>query len=191
MICVSCPGHQRSSTFLSNQRLKIYKTSTCDSEKPFPQMIIIPFFESASQVVPSCKIYPKHKTALAMMVFYHHWLKWFGDEDLSVKNALEGVMIEWSMEKKTFKVAYNLKGKKIKNATIIGLTRTSSLIWVWRGPFNRISDTSLMHELVHVMLRVKNGHGDRDHEGEKYSGWTIEHSALIYEAKEMLRSFDI
>ena len=48
-----------------------------------------------------------------------------------------------------------------------------------------------MHELVHLALRAKNGHGDPDHEGTKYNGWTIEHSAMILEAKEMLRSFDI
>ena len=118
-------------------------------------MIVVPFFKNATQIVPNCKTYPKHKTALSIMVFYHHWLKWFGDEDLVAKNTLEKVMIEWGLEKKTLKSAFNLKGEKIKNATIIGLTLTSTVVW------------------------------------DQYSGWTVEHSALIYEAKEMLRSFDI
>ena len=48
-----------------------------------------------------------------------------------------------------------------------------------------------MHELVHIALRAKYGHGDADHEGTIYSGWTDNHSAMILEAKEMLRSFDI
>jgi hypothetical protein len=191
ILCVSCPGHNTASVFLSNSHKKIYKKSTCDENKPFPQMVVLPFFNNATQVVPNCKTYPKHKTALAVIIFYHHWLKWFGDEDLVVKDALEEVMIEWGLEKKSLKSAFNLKGKKIKNPSIIGLTQSNTIIWVWQGYFHKISETSLMHELVHVVLRVKNGHGDRDHEGDKYSGWTVEHSALIYEAKEMLRSFDI
>jgi len=85
MLClVSCPGHQGTSAFLSNDYKRIYKTSVCDENREFPQMIMIPFFEDATQVVPNCKTYPKHQTALAMMVFYHHWVKYFGDSDLKI-----------------------------------------------------------------------------------------------------------
>ena len=92
-------------------------------------MIMIPFFVNASQVVPDCGTYPKHQTALAMMVFYHHWVKYFGDDDLKIKHTLEKVMITWDHKKKKLKKgAYNLKGKKLKNATIIGLTQTGSVM---------------------------------------------------------------
>ena len=41
MLClVSCPGHQSTSAFLSNDYKKIYKTSICDENRSFPQMII-------------------------------------------------------------------------------------------------------------------------------------------------------
>jgi len=188
--CVSCPGHQRSS-FLSNKHQKIYKTSYCDPNKPFPQMVVIPFFKSASQIVPNCQTYPKHKTALAMMVFYHYWNRWFGDEDLLVKKALENVMVEWGTKKKNLKRGYSLKGELKNNVTVVGLTKSNSFIWVWQGKFHRIAESSLIHELVHISLRAKYGHGDSDHEGSKYYGWTPEHSAMIIEAKEALRSFDI
>tara|TARA_R110002073_G_scaffold322091_1_gene498559 strand:+ start:1536 stop:2111 length:576 start_codon:yes stop_codon:yes gene_type:complete len=188
---VSCPGHQSSTSFFSNQKRKIYKSSSCDVNKPFPQMVIIPFFESATQLMPNCDTYPKHQTALALMIFYHHWLKWFGDEELVVKKMLEKVMIEWDTKKRTVKRGYSLKGKLKRNITVVGIARSNSVMWVWEGHFHKIAESSLIHELVHLALRAKYGHGDSDHEGDKYSGWTVEHSAMILEAKEMLRSFDI
>lgn len=126
-----------------------------------------------------------------MMVFYHYWNRWFGDEDLLVKKALENVMVEWGTKKRTMKRGYSLKGNLKENITVVGLTKSNSFIWVWQGTFHRIAESSLIHELVHVALRAKYGHGDSDHEGSKYYGWTIEHSAMIIEAKEALRSFDI
>ena len=192
MFCfVSCPGHQGTSAFLSNNYKKMYKTSVCDEDRKFPQMIMIPFFESATQVMPNCQTYPKHQTALAMMVFYHHWTKNFGDSELKIKQTLERVMVTWSVEKKTLKLAYNLKGEKVKHATIIGLTQSSSLVWVWQGYGHKISESSLVHELTHLALRAINGHGDFDHEGTKRDGWTAEHTKMIIEAKNMLRSFNI
>mgnify|MGYP003677470187 CR=1 FL=1 len=191
LCCVSCPGHQSVSTFFSNDHKRIYRTSVCDPDRPFPQMVMIPFFANASQVVPNCETYPKHQTALTMMVFYHHWVKYFGDSDLKIKHALEEVMVTWGTEKKKLKGVYNLKGKKIKDATIVGLTQTASVIWVWEGYGHKISESSLIHELVHVSLRTLNGRGDFDHEGPKCDGWTSEHTEMIIEAKNMLRSFNI
>lgn len=154
-------------------------------------MIVIPFFINATQIVPNCQTYPKHQTSLAMIVFYHHWVKWFGDDNFKIKNALENLMVEWGTEKKKLKTGYNLQGKKIKNANIIGLTQTKSYIWVWEGYNHKISESSLIHELVHISLRAINGHGDRDHEGYKYHGRTKAHTQMIIEAKEVLRSFNI
>ena len=126
-----------------------------------------------------------------MMVFYHHWLEYFGDNDLVVKATLEKVMITWGLEKKHTKKAYNIEGQPIENATVIGLTSSKTTIWVWRGREYKISESSLMHELVHLALRNKYGSGDRDHEGSKYPGWTSAHSKLIIEAKETLRTFGL
>jgi hypothetical protein len=100
-------------------------------------------------------------------------------------------MVTWGTKKKTLKLAYNMEGKKIVNATVIGLTQSSSLVWVWQGYGHKISESSLIHELIHLSLRALNGHGDFDHEGTKRDGWTAEHTKMIIEAKNMLRSFNI
>jgi len=190
-MAVSCPGHTGVNVFLENDFQKIYKYSQCKEGESFPQMITIPFFERATQIVPNCETYPKHKTALALMVFYHHWNKNFGDEKLLVKEMLESVMVEWGVKKKHLDRAYNIKGKKKHNAVIIGIVKSKSFIWVWEGYEHKISESSLMHELVHLAIRTEYGHGDADHEGNKYPGWTERHTEMIKQAKDSLRAFGI
>ena len=100
-------------------------------------------------------------------------------------------MITWGVEKRTMKKSYNLKGEEHRNSTIIGITKSDSVIWVWQGYDHKISESSFIHELVHVALRAKYGHGDSDHEGNKYDGWTSRHSEMILEAKESLRAVNL
>jgi len=154
-------------------------------------MILIPFFESASQVVPNCKTYPKHQTALAFFVFYHKWTEYFGDKNYAVRGVLEKVMVQWDVNKKISSRGYNLKGERLKDHNIIGRVESSTIIWVWQGYNNKISQSALFHELVHLALRAKNGTADPDHEGSKYRGWTGAHSVMIIEAKQMLRAFGL
>jgi hypothetical protein len=188
---VSCPGSLVDTSFLANNYKKIYKHSVCDPERPFPQMVVLPYFKNASQIVSDCKVYPKHKTALGLMIFYSHWVEEFGDPKQIVKDALEKIMITWGLEKKSMKRAYSINGKKIKNATIIGLTQGNSVIWVWRGKDFKISKSSFAHELVHVSLRAINGHGDYDHEGSLREGWTEQHTELIIDVKRALDAFGL
>ena len=96
---VTCSGHGPSVLF-SNQNKPIYESSLCIPGDPLPQMVLIPFFEEASQIMPNCKTYPKHMTALAMMVFYHKWEEYFGDSDYAVRGMLQKVMIQWGTTKK-------------------------------------------------------------------------------------------
>ena len=188
--CLTCSGHGPS-VFLSNDNKTIYKSSVCDPEKPFPQMILIPFFENASQVVPNCQTYPKHQTALAFFIFYHKWTEYFGDRDFTVRGMLEEVMIQWDADKKISKRGYSLNGEPFENRTIIGRANSDSMTWVWQGYNHRISRSALFHELVHLALRAKYGTADPDHEGPKYRGWTPAHSAMIIETKQMLRAFNL
>jgi len=188
--CFTCSGHGPS-LFLSNDYKPIYKRSTCDPDKPFPQMILIPFFEHATHIVPNCQTYPKYKTALALFVFYHKWEEYFGDSNYAVKGMLEKVMIQWDTNKKTSKRGFSLKGKPLEDIKIIGRVETNSMTWVWQGYDHRISQSALFHELVHLSLRAKHGAADPDHEGTKYRGWTSAHSAMIVESKQMLRAFDL
>jgi len=188
--CFTCTGHGPS-VFLSNEYKTIYKSSVCDPDKSFPQMIMIPFFEHASQIVPNCQTYSKHQTALALFVFYHKWEEYFGDRNFAVKGLLEKVMIQWDTNKKVSKRGYSLKGRPLENVNIIGRVESDSMTWVWQGYDHRISQSALFHELVHMALRAKHGTADPDHEGPKYRGWTPAHSVMIIEAKQMLRAFNL
>lgn len=188
--CFTCSGHGPG-VFLLNENKPIYKRSVCDPEKSFPQMIIIPFFENASQVVPNCQTYPKHETTLALFVFYHNWTEYFGDSNYAVRGMLEKVMIQWGTDKRVSKRGYNLKGKPFENRNIIGRVESDTMTWVWQGYHHRISQSALFHELVHLALRAKYGTADPDHEGSKYRGWTPAHSAMIVESKQMLSAFNL
>ena len=160
-------------------------------DQPLPQMVFIPFFEEATQVVPNCEIYPKHKTALAMMIFYHKWVEYFGDRDFAVRGMLQKVMIRWGSEKRTSIKGFDLNGKPFSSRTIIGKVEAENIIWVWKGYGSKISESALTHELVHLALMVKHGSPDADHEGHKYRGWTPAHSAMIVSAKRMMRAFNL
>ena len=194
--CFTCSGHG-TSVFLSNEYKTVYKSSVCDPKKPFPQMVVIPYFENASQIVPNCQTYPKHQTALSLLVFYHQWLEYFEDRNMAVRNMLENVMIEWDMEKREDIGGYDINGKPVdEGRKIIGFVVSNTIIWVWRG-YNfdgkhRLSESALIHELVHLSIRAVHGeHGDPDHEGPKYRGWTSAHTRMIIETKRMLRAFDL
>jgi len=154
-------------------------------------MILIPFFEKASQIVPNCQTYPKHKTALALFIFYHKWTEYFGDRDFAVRGMLEQVMIQWDTNKKVSKRGYKLNGEPFKNLNILGRVESDNMTWVWQGYHHKISQSALIHELVHLALRAKNGTADPDHEGLKYRGWTSAHSVMIIESKQMLAAFNI
>ena len=190
LFSATCNNHN-STVFFNNSYKHIYKQEICIKNKSFPQLILIPYFEKASQLVPNCKTYPVHQTALALIVFYHVWLEYFGDLDLSIKGMLQNVMIEWDTKKKTRISAYDIDGQPVENRNIIGLVKSNSIIWVWQGYHHKISESSLMHELVHLALRAKNGSGDPDHEGHKYRGWTPLHTSLIVEANSILRAYGL
>ena len=170
----------------------IYIRTQCDPQKEFPQLIIIPYFEYASQLVPNCETYPVHNTAFALFVFYHQWLEYFGDDNMAVRGMLEKVMIQWDSKKRFSKKGYNIKGEPYENSKILGVVETSSIIWVWEGYHHRMSESALVHELVHLAIRARQGtHGDPDHEGTKYRGWTSAHTRMIIETRQMLRAFEI
>ena len=78
-----------------------------------------------------------------------------------------------------------------RDRVIIGRAETKESIWVWQGYDHKISESSLTHELVHLALKAKNGSFDADHEGHKYRGWTPAHSAMIVDAKRMMRAFNL
>lgn len=191
LFSITCTS-QNSTIFLNNEYKRIHRKALCDPSKPFPQMIIIPYFNQASQVVPNCQTYPVHQVALSFFIFYHQWLEYFEDDNMAVRGMLEKVMVRWGIEKRVGIKGYDLDGEKIEaNRNIIGLVEGKHMIWVWQGYGHKISESALIHELVHLALLAKNGSADSDHEGHKHRGWTRRHTNMIIEAKQMLRAFEL
>tara|TARA_R100000808_G_C2144407_1_gene152198 strand:- start:667 stop:1278 length:612 start_codon:yes stop_codon:yes gene_type:complete len=187
----TCSNHN-STIFLNNNYKYIYRTKLCDPEKPFPQMVIIPYFEKASQIIPNCKTYPVHQTALALFIFYHQWLEYFGDRDMAVRGMLQRVMIEWGTKKRVSKAGYTMDGQPNESGNILGIVESKNMIWVWQGYRHKMSESALFHELTHLAIRAVHGeHGDPDHEGPKYRGWSRAHTKMIVESKQMLRAFEL
>jgi len=192
ILCGVTCNNQNSTIFLNNDYKVIYKRSSCKPNKENPQMISIPYFDNAAQVMPNCQTYPVHQTAFALFLFYHQWLKYFEDNDMAVRGVLEKVTIHWGTEKRISKDGFNINGKPFENGKILGIVESENVIWVWQGYNHKISQSALYHELVHLALRAEYGnHGDPDHEGTKYKGWTASHTKMIIETKQMLRAFDL
>ena len=87
-------------------------------------------------------------------------------------------MIEWGVEQRFVASAYDTRGRLVKNAEAFGLAIAPTIIWV-KADSRWISETSLVHELVHVALWAKNGTPDPDHEGHQVKGWTPKHTGFI------------
>jgi hypothetical protein len=190
-LCFTCSNHN-STVFLNNSLKTIYIRTQCDPSKEFPQLITIPYFEYASQLVPDCNTYPIHETAFALFIFYHQWLEYFEDNNMAVRGMLEKVMIQWGTKKRISKKGYDINGELYENHKIIGVVEADSIIWVWQGYYHRMSESALIHELVHIAIRAQQGdHGDPDHEGSKYRGWTKAHTRMIIETRQMLRAFEL
>jgi len=191
---ITCAGNDISiyDSALINKRI-IYKRFDCDAGRAFPQMMMIPFFRRAAQISPNCQTYPSKNVSMAMIIFYHNWLYHFHDDRLLIKRMLEKVVIEWGLEKKEATGrGFYIDGKKNSNSKLIGLVMSPTMIWVYQGDEHRISETSLIHELVHLSIRAAGFRGgDPDHEGPKYLGWTPAHTKFINETKDILRVYEI
>ena len=169
----------------------IEKREVCDPTNAFPQMIQIPIFTSTWQVVHSCDVYPSEPVAIAMTIFYLEWHRTFGDPNAKVWNALNKVMIDWSpLSKKG--IAYDITGNRLNSASYGGLALSKSYVWVKPHPDEIICESALIHELVHISIwAIKGTDGDPDHMGNIYSGWTVDHSALIQRVNDSLCTLGI
>jgi len=181
---ISCVGYQ----WIANpQPDKIYEK--CDASKSFPQMIRVPGFPGIWQVVENCDEYPREKTAIALRVFRDEWRKEFGNAR-QVDKGYRDIMITWS-RRQTRHTGFTLTGEIFKHGYLRGMTLSPSMIYVFQDPYGRrehtrICESSLAHELVHATLWTDGEHGDPDHLGDKFEGWTIDHSAVIQRTNKTL-----
>ena len=115
----------------------------------------------------------------------------FGDPSRKVWHSLNRVMIDWSPRKKSGS-AYDITGTHLNDASYGGLALSPSYIWVKPHDQEIICESALIHELVHISIwALKGTDGDPDHMGPKYTGWTVDHSALIQRVNNTLCSLGI
>jgi len=103
----------------------------------------------------------------------------FSVNEHDVWDLLSGLTIETSVLPREEKNIYSVDGKLLKTSPVSGLALSKDWIWVeLKTKF--ACHSSLVHELVHIMIwRKQKIHGDPDHEGEEYVGWTKKHTEMI------------
>tara|TARA_A200000159_G_scaffold32967_1_gene29597 strand:+ start:1671 stop:2273 length:603 start_codon:yes stop_codon:yes gene_type:complete len=150
------------------------------------QMMFIPGFEKAAVVVESCDYFRREKVSIALRVFEAEWAKSFG-HSYTVSRNLEEMIVTFSFERKIV-TGYDIFGRVITTGDLLGSTISKNAVWVYvKTTTERICDTSLAHELVHASIWSLNGtHGDPDHVGKKYPGWTMKHNMLVQNVNDHL-----
>ncbi len=185
--CISGPWTPKAPTTPSS----VASSEKCKRSKSGLQMIKIPVFGQAWQIVEDCDKYPSEAVAIAMVFFYNDWVLNFGDRRGKIWLALNSLMVEW-IDRKRLVTGHDMTGRVRHGAPASGVTLTKSMVWVkpaFEGP---ICETSFIHELVHVAIwSIKGTDGDPDHLGKKYSGWTVDHSALIQRVNDRLCALGI
>ena len=185
LFMISCPG----STWVANPTPD-QTYHRCEKLKSMPQMIPVPGFDGTWQVVDDCDFYPREKTAIALRVFMGEWEAVLGNSWV-VKNSYKDLLITWT-NRVTHHNGYSVDGRKFENRRLRGATMGPSLIYVFQAPsgpdrHERICESALAHELVHAVLWNTSGkHGDPDHLGPIYHGWTPDHSAIIQRTNKAL-----
>ncbi len=161
----------------------------------------IPGYANAAQSNHTCDHFDPNETSLAMFLFYIHYVEEFGDENQVVAKWLHNLTVMWTDQIIEMSgTGYRVDGTRGKGKTAYGLTTSQGrLIKVFTR--NRISltdekriwKTSFVHELLHVAINAKhNGeHGDPDHEGGQWPGWTKRHTEFIHKMNMVLKKVDL
>ena len=157
-----------------------------------PQMVQIPRFKNSWQIQRNCDFPKASNVSFVVDLFYKKWKERFGDQGGKVLKTLNNLMIEWDSKKKPILgLAFDGNGQPIEGEAR-GLTLLPGYLWLWENRYDRIAATALVHELVHSAIWAGNGrHGDPDHEGSDFAGWTTEHTKFIREINNLLARLDI
>ena len=133
--------------------------------------------------------YGELRVNLAKQAFYSVWLEKFKDPDQAVGMNLDRLCVQFTNKKwKVYRGFYE-DGKKIPEEGVDALGQAfnrSHVLIYYSDKDVPIHKTAFVHELIHASLMALNGHGDADHQGDKYRGWTKKHSQLILEVNRFL-----
>ena len=145
-----------------------------------PKMTKVYGWEQTYQITSDCRSPSSRSTDIALNTFLFSWKENFGDAQSIVEKNLNDMVIVWSRDPMSM-TAYTEKGKLVEDAEVIGVTSNKGYIWVSiRDTGGRICNSSFVHELIHASIwAIRGDHGDPDHLGDVYEGWTDKHSRLI------------
>ena len=107
-------------------------------------------------------------------------------------SLISNLSIEVSVLPRTVDGVFDVKGNFLKKDVLVsGLALNPNLIWV-EVKTSQIWSSSLAHELVHIIIwRTQGVHGDPDHEGRQFSGWTSKHTDFLKKFKLKLIDLEI
>ena len=131
------------------------------------------------------------KLFMAISLFVENYAETFEIPQREVWNMLSSLKIELSAIPKTVSGAYDINGKLVADVPVTGLALSKDYIWV-EIRTSQIWSSSLAHELVHIIIwRANQVHGDPDHEGDQFSGWSPEHTQFIKRFNQDLLDLEI
>ena len=161
----------------------------------------IPGYANAAQSNHTCDHFDPNETSLAMFLFYIHYAEEFGDENQVVAKWMHNLTVIWTDQIIEMSgTGYKVDGRRGKGNHAFGLTTSHGrLIKVFTRNRTSLTDrkkiwkTSFVHELLHVAINAKNNgaHGDPDHEGDKWPGWTKKHTDFIHKMNMVLKKLDL
>ena len=164
--------------------------SVCTSK---PARYIVDTETNIKSVSTRCDDYmfKSEKLRDALDYFVIGYSEEFGVDEHKVWDLLTNLVIETSIIPREVKNVYDIHGKFKKSSPVAGLALNPNWIWV-EVKTKFICESAFIHEIVHIILwRTQKVHGDPDHEGEEYSGWTRAHTDLIKRVNEDLCRLDI
>ena len=155
-------------------------TKTTCEQKYLKQSRVLPGTPGI-RVITACGDYTftDEKLRTALMLFVQEYASDFGVQEKEVWASLTSLNIELSAIPRTVSGAYDINGNPVKDVYVTGLALSKDYIWV-EIKTSQIWSSSLAHELVHIIIwRANQVHGDPDHEGGEFSGWTQQHTRFI------------
>ena len=174
----------------ANTQNSVEKIACVPNRKP----VEIPGTPGIQMTSSRCEDYVFKPDALstAITIFVEEYSREFEVPVTKVWTLLKNLKIEVSIIPRTVSRVYDIDGNfSSTEVPVSGLAFSKDLIWV-EVRTSQIWSSSLVHELVHIVIwRTQGVHGDPDHEGDKFSGWSNRHTRFVKEVKNILMDQEI
>ena len=154
---------------------------------------VVPGTPNIRMFVSHCNDYmfDDDKMAKALSIFVHQYSEEFDIPTYRVWSLLHALRIEMSAVPRSVPAAFDINGKALRNVPVSGVALSKDWIWV-EVKTKQMWSSALAHELVHIIIWRRNQiHGDPDHEGKEWSGWTKKHTKLIKKFNKRLLELEI